>query len=77
MLLALLAVLSVSPAPAADTTITVQRGDRLEMSVHSGNITIRTWNRSAVQARGGDDDDQVTVRRRGTTVARSRLQAGR
>jgi len=68
VLLALLAVLSLASAPAADTTVTVQRGDRLEMSVHTGDITIHTWSRSVVQARGGDGDAVVIVRR-GTTIA--------
>lgn len=32
-----------------DTTVTVPQGTRLELDAHSGSITIRTWNRNAIQ----------------------------
>jgi DUF4097 and DUF4098 domain-containing protein YvlB len=47
-----LLVLAVSAgllASDTDTTITVQRGQRLELSTHSGDVVIRTWARSAVR----------------------------
>ncbi len=48
----MLLVLAVSAgllASDTDTTITVQRGQRLELSTHSGDVVIRTWARSAVR----------------------------
>jgi DUF4097 and DUF4098 domain-containing protein YvlB len=47
-----LLVLAVSASLLAsdtDTTITVQRGQRLELSTHSGDVVIHTWARSAVR----------------------------
>jgi DUF4097 and DUF4098 domain-containing protein YvlB len=47
-----LLVLAVSASLLAsdtDTTITVQRGQRLELSTHSGDVIIHTWARNAVR----------------------------
>lgn len=68
MLLAPLTMLSLVLAPAPDTTFTVQRGDRLELKVQNGDITVRSWNRSAVQVETGGDD-QTRVQRRGGVIS--------
>lgn len=39
-------------SPSADTTLTVQRGQRLEISAFAGSITVRTWNRDQVRVTG-------------------------
>ena len=50
-----------------DTTVTVPQGTRLELEAHSGSITVRTWNRSAIQvsADPGSDRYRLTVEVRG------------
>lgn len=55
---------------AQDTTVPVQRGDRLRLDTHEGSITVRTWTRSDVRvsASGADDDERVRVTRSGGTV---------
>ena len=67
MLLASLAVLSLAIAPASDTTFSVQRGERLELSVQNGDITVRTWSRNAVEVRTSSDAE-TTIRRRGGAI---------
>ncbi len=67
MLLASLTMLSLALAPASDTTFTVQRGDRLELSVQNGDITVRTWNRSSMQVET-TADEEAQVRRRGGVI---------
>lgn len=70
MLLATFAALALVAIQGSDTVVTVQRGDRLEAENHTGNITVRTWTRSAVMLRvsggGGSvslerDDGEVSV----------------
>lgn len=39
-----------------DTTVAVQRGQRLEVAAHSGSITVRGWNRNAVRIRARTDE---------------------
>jgi DUF4097 and DUF4098 domain-containing protein YvlB len=67
VLLASLAVLSLAVAPASDTTFTVQRGERLELSVQNGDITVRAWNRNAVEVRTSTSGE-TSVRRRGGVI---------
>ncbi len=66
MLLATFTALALAVAQGADTTVAVERGDRLEVETHRGSITVRAWNRNSVQvsATGG----QFTVERRGGRV---------
>lgn len=66
MLASLLLAAAVLAAQAPDTTLTVRAGDRLRISTHEGNITVRIWDRSAVEVRTGDDD-----RSRGVKVSRA------
>ncbi|HTC25012.1 MAG TPA: DUF4097 family beta strand repeat-containing protein [Gemmatimonadales bacterium] len=44
-----LALVALLAGPDLDTTVTAQRGQRLEVSAQSGEITVRTWTRSAVR----------------------------
>lgn len=52
MLLATLTALALVAPQGADTTVAVQRGDRLEVENHMGSIAVRTWNRNEVMVRG-------------------------
>ena len=52
MLLLTNLLLATAIGPIADTTLTVRKGQRLEVSSHAGSITIRTWNRDVVKVEG-------------------------
>jgi DUF4097 and DUF4098 domain-containing protein YvlB len=60
-------MLSLALAPAPDTTFTVQRGERLELSVQNGDITVRAWNRNAIRVETSGDEAAI-VRRRGSVI---------
>lgn len=56
-------------APNADTTFTVQRGQRLEISAFAGSITVRTWNRDQVRVTGETGSkDELEVEARGSVI---------
>jgi DUF4097 and DUF4098 domain-containing protein YvlB len=61
-----------------DTTVTVPQGTRLELDAHSGSISVRTWNRSAIQVSAdlGSDRYRIGVEVEGG-VARIRREARR
>jgi DUF4097 and DUF4098 domain-containing protein YvlB len=60
VLLALtLAALVVS---GPDTTVAVQKGQRLELSLHHGDVTVDTWSRSSVRVQLDADEDEARVR---------------
>ena len=63
MLIATFTALALMAAQAQDTVVSVQRGDRLEAENHTGNITVRTWTRSAVMLRARDAGRSVTLER--------------
>ncbi len=44
-----LALVALLAPPDLDTTLTAQRGQRLEISAQTGEITVRTWAKSAVR----------------------------
>ncbi len=50
-MLATLALLASLTLPQADTTVAVERGQRLEVSAHAGEVVVRAWNRNAVRVR--------------------------
>lgn len=52
-----LAVLALARSDGPDTTIAVQRGQRLELHAHAGEITVRTWARNALRVRADLDAD--------------------
>lgn len=57
---------------AQDTTFAIRAGDRLRVSTHEGDITVRSWNRNEVEIRSGDTDDRrsrdVKVSRSGSVI---------
>lgn len=54
----------------ADTTFTVRKGQRLEVSVHAGSITVKTWNRDAIRVQSDTRrSDQVDIDADGTTIS--------
>jgi hypothetical protein len=54
-----LALLAAAQAP--DTTVAVNRGQRLEVAVHGGSVHVQAWNRDAVRARTGDAGVRLEV----------------
>lgn len=68
----------LAPMQEQDTTVTVPQGTRLELDAHSGSITVRTWNRNAIQVSAdlGSDRYRVGVEVEGG-VARIRRVANR
>ncbi len=62
MLLATFAALLLS-VQAADTTLPVQRGDRLHVSVHGGDIVVQAWNRNNISVRLADSDAEIGLSR--------------
>jgi DUF4097 and DUF4098 domain-containing protein YvlB len=66
VLLATFTALALAASQGADTTIAVERGDRLEVETHRGSITVRAWNRNSVQVRGAGGP--FTVERRSGRV---------
>ncbi len=55
-------MLMLLTAMQGDTTVTVTKGARLDVSLHNGSATIRAWNRDQVQVSSDDDrPPRVTV----------------
>lgn len=71
----LLAALSMGAAPqAADTVVTVERGERLEVDNFRGDVDVRVWDRDAVGVRADLSGRQsLEVGRTGSAV---RVRAG-
>lgn len=67
MLLATFAALAII-AQSGDTTLSAQRGDRLEAENHNGDITVRTWARSSVMLRVNGSSRAVTLDRTAGTI---------
>jgi len=61
VLLTLVATLTLAAAQQIDTTVTAERGQRLQVNAYGGNVTVRSWNRSAVRVEA-------------TTSARTRVE---
>jgi DUF4097 and DUF4098 domain-containing protein YvlB len=76
-LLAVGAAALLTPLPQ-DTTVPVPQGTRLELDAHMGSITVRTWNRNAIQvsADGESDARRLGIEVRGG-VARIQRFRGR
>jgi len=49
VLLTLAAGLALAVAQQTDTTVTAERGQRLQVNAFGGDVTIRAWNRNAVR----------------------------
>jgi DUF4097 and DUF4098 domain-containing protein YvlB len=57
-------------APDLDTTFAVQRGQRLELSAHSGDIVVHTWSRSAVRVQTtGSSRSRIEIAQSGSVVS--------
>lgn len=54
--------------PVLDTIIEVRQGDRVVFEGLSGEMSIRGWDRDAIEIAGDDDDSRVAVQRRGSTI---------
>jgi DUF4097 and DUF4098 domain-containing protein YvlB len=52
-----LAMFALVQSDGPDTTIAVQRGQRLELHAHAGEITVRTWARNALRVRADLDSE--------------------
>jgi hypothetical protein len=58
-----------APAPRVDTVVAVQRGARLEVDNHRGEVVIGTWGRDAVRVEAEESSRHVVdVVRTGSTV---------
>jgi len=65
-----LALAATALAPDIDTTFTVQRGQRLELSTHSGDIVVHTWARNAVRVQAsGEQRSRILVDQTGGVVS--------
>jgi len=54
----------------ADTTLTVQKGQRLETSVYAGSITVKTWNRDAIRIQADTRrKDRLDIKADGSTIS--------
>ncbi|HEY3012004.1 MAG TPA: DUF4097 family beta strand repeat-containing protein [Gemmatimonadales bacterium] len=71
MLLALVAgSLALAAAQQVDTTVSVARGQRLDVNAYGGQVTVRAWNRNAVRVEATTSSrDQVEVSSSATTVS--------
>ena len=70
MLLALASsVLAALALVQTDTTVAVERGQRLQVSAHTGEIVVKTWDRSAVRVEAATSDrGRVAVTTSANTV---------
>ena len=59
-------------AVVVDTIIDVRNGDRIEFSGISGEIVVRGWDRDQISIEGDDDESEVEVQRRGSSIMISR-----
>jgi DUF4097 and DUF4098 domain-containing protein YvlB len=62
-----------------DSTVPVERGQRLEVSTHAGEISVKTWNRNAVRVvTDNDGRTSVEIERSATmlTVKTTRRRSG-
>ncbi|MEO8139030.1 MAG: DUF4097 family beta strand repeat-containing protein [Gemmatimonadota bacterium] len=69
-MLLLIATLAALSPQSTDTTVPVRAGSRLELSSQEGNITVATWNRSAIRIEADDEEDtRIEVDQNGGTVS--------
>lgn len=66
----MVAAISIAPpALHADTTLAVERGTRLQVENHRGEVVVEAWARNAVQATGDlADGQQIDVSRSGSVL---------
>ena len=68
---------AAAPVTAQDTTVPVERGTRLTVENHRGEVLVTTWDRAAVQVRGDLGDRQRLSVTRSGAVLRVRPDASR
>lgn len=70
MIAALAAAAPPPPVAAQDTTVPVERGARLHVENHRGEVLVTTWGRDAVRVRARDLDDRqrLSVTRSGSVL---------
>ena len=61
MLFTLAAALTLAAAQQIDTTMAAQRGQRLLVNAYGGEVTVRSWNRSAVRVEATAGSNRVEV----------------
>lgn len=65
-----LAVTATLLAPDPDTTFNVQRGQRLELNTHSGDIVVHTWARNAVRVQtSGSTPSRIAIDQSASVVS--------
>jgi DUF4097 and DUF4098 domain-containing protein YvlB len=63
-------VLALAAAQQVDTTVTVGRGQRLDVNAFGGEVSVRAWNRNAVRVEAiTSERNQVEVSTTGTAVS--------
>jgi DUF4097 and DUF4098 domain-containing protein YvlB len=67
--LASAALSTLALAQQIDTTVPVARGQRLEVSAHGGEISVKTWARNALRVEGDPSDrTRLEITRSGTMI---------
>jgi len=72
-----LAALLAGVPQATDTVVELRRGDRLVIEQVVGEVTIRSWDRDALEVRTDRNEPAVTVRRSGADVSLRSVEGGR
>lgn len=76
MLGALLSLTVATLAQPADTTLDLRRGDRVVVEGLSGDLSVSSWDRDAIEI-VTDGDERLSVRRRGSEVRIGGGETGR
>ena len=69
MLLTLAAGFALAAAQQIDTTVTAERGQRLQVNAHGGDVIVRAWNRNAVRVEGATSGHRVEISSSPTTMS--------
>lgn len=70
MLLAIASAVVMTAAQQTDTTVAVERGQRLQVNAYGGEVSVQTWNRNAVRVEATTSGrHRVQVSASGTAVS--------
>lgn len=70
LLILVTGALALAAVQQVDTTVTVGRGQRLDVNAYGGEVTVRAWNRNAVRVEATTSErNQVQVSTSATTVS--------
>ena len=69
MLLTLAAGFALAAAQQIDTTVAAERGQRLQVNAHGGDVIVRAWNRNAVRVEGATSGHRVEISSSPTTMS--------